>query len=93
MGGEAPIIWPDTFAYGTYNIIDCINDTIEYDIENPSRMVFLGLKDDEDEHLFYPDSQTLAMYGGQPLDENATREEVAYNIREFIKIKVTHLEP
>lgn len=46
---------------------------------------FWGLEIDEYSHLFFPLNQCPGLFGGNRLEENATRYEVANNIREFVK--------
>ncbi len=46
----------------------------------------LHLSDNEAKHLFLAGSQRVCLYGGKLLSSLATKEEVANNIREFVKI-------
>ncbi len=45
---------------------------------------FFNISISEYEHLFYPFSQNVEMYGGNTLGYSATKEQVASNIRAFV---------
>lgn len=47
---------------------------------------YFGVSDIVIHHLFYPESQNVAKFGGYVLDDFATKEEVLYNLREYLKI-------
>lgn len=49
-----------------------------------SAELFFGITNSQ--HLFMPEMQNTAKYGGKKLGNRATPSEVAHNIREFIKV-------
>lgn len=53
-------------------------------VQYGSYWLALGLSPKEDHHLFVPEEQRPQLYGGIILTDDATREEVAANIREFV---------
>jgi hypothetical protein len=48
---------------------------------------FFGLTEEQVEHLFNPNGQVTRLYGGRTADVDASRVEVANNIRDFIKVE------
>lgn len=52
---------------------------------------FFGISEDACQHLFYPMGQEPENFGGKCLSDYAKAEDVAYNIREFLKL-VTLIE-
>lgn len=85
--GELPIVWPNLWSWN-YAGLPTLKDVGE-SIFSGAR-IFFGLSSVETFHLFYPDEQLTDVYGGKDLDDNATRYEVAANIRAFIEIKTAH---
>lgn len=83
--GECPIIFPKFWHFNemTEPLLrtDDGNDPIR------SAMEFFDISRNEAFHLFMPSSQSPHYYGGQYLNGRATKEEVAANIRAFIKVK------
>ena len=45
---------------------------------------WFGISAEQFYHLFVPDRQKIEKYGGKTLNDNATRYEVAANIRIFV---------
>lgn len=45
---------------------------------------YWGTTEREGNHLFFPNLQNTEKYGGVFLENNATKEQVAFNIREFV---------
>ncbi len=83
--GECPFLFPDKWEFS-----GCAPILIGGDKSlNPIifAMEFFGATKQEASHLFVEDAQETIRYGGQRLFENATKEEVAANIREFVKRK------
>ncbi len=74
--GEASLLWPEHFRSGT-----------DWLAMAEDAQKFFGLSFGEREHLFDPNQQDLGLFGGQHLGNNATRYEVAANIRAFLEIK------
>jgi hypothetical protein len=56
-------------------------------VVDESTMRWFGLDEFEVKHLFYSRQQHPNDYGGDILDDSATRKEVGNNIVEFLKIK------
>lgn len=94
--GECPAVFPSEWRFiknptklghasGLYSHYIPVIDG-EVSVED-SAITFFGLSSAEDNHLFYPYEQQPELYGGVELTGNATREEVASNIREFVRIK------
>ena len=80
--GECPVI----FKQWEFNeVADPVLKGIDNSTE--SVVIFFGLNYNETDHLFYSHSQNIEKYGGRHLEEEATRKQVARNIRAFIKIK------
>lgn len=78
--GECPGLWPDDWEWdewGSVGLKDCGS------LFAPEQ-VFFGLNAYEAGHLFYPMLQEPDFYGGKELSGDATRHEVAANIRAFI---------
>ena len=87
MVGEFPIIWPSVFRFASDNhegkhilFINDSSESTERDVMN-----WLNISHWQYTHLFYSTCQRDE-YGGIELSNNATKEQVANNILEFIKI-------
>lgn len=78
--GLLPYLRPDKFRWTGPGARPCGVDGQPY----PK---VLGLGKEEDDHLFMPELQKLDEYGGRLLTTKATAEEVAANIREFVRRK------
>jgi len=82
--GECPVIWPGEWKFGgglplligTKPNIDNVNTSVE---------VWFGLAPNQVDHLFYPYLQNCDEYGGEIMGDDATRYDVAANIRAFIE--------
>lgn len=79
--GECPIAFPEdwTFEKNGDPVMKALSTS-----SATSSMTYFGIDTDEDDHLFYPGQQDPCRYGGEKLDANATKEEVAANIRAFV---------
>jgi hypothetical protein len=98
--GECPIAFPDDWEFREWGVValngaplDLVEDTSFY-----SAKKFFGLTDSQAQHLFVPTvpwemiddkprlRQNVKKFGGKVLFEEATRKEVAANIRAFVRI-------
>lgn len=83
--GECPIIWPNDWKFSIFGTprmstkpMETLAATREwFDIDDESRL-----------HLFTPFNQLVHIYGGESLDGEATKEQVAANIRAFVEKKL-----
>ena len=80
--GEFPAIWPEEFSWHGGGIASA-----KMKIWNGLDLAvcWLGIYLDAVEHLFFPLEQEPSLYGGRRLGPDATRHEVAANIRAFIE--------
>jgi hypothetical protein len=86
--GELPVIFPDDFVYDTDGDVIVTNpkegvyqSSVWEEIDN-----FFGITSNMSNHLFVPEAQDRYKYGGNELDKEATKEEVADNIAAFIEV-------
>lgn len=81
--GECPIIWPNEWVFNWLGtpILKDENNSLK------SAIIFFQIKEAERMHLFEPNKQIISLYDGEHLFSNATKEQVAANIREFVKRK------
>ena len=79
--GECPFVWPDDWKFdtdgepvldGKIGVHDSVVDWFE-------------LSKDEGRHLFIPQKQSPVVFGGKYVDGDATKYEVAANIRAFVE--------
>lgn len=86
--GECPAIWPEHWEKRPTSIPGRFDPVISGEQEpDDSAEAFFQLSSEECDHLFYPSEQQPEEFGGIFLGCDATRHEVASNIREFIKRK------
>lgn len=86
--GECPILWPKYWEFSDKSTVKLIGRLGNSDsISSDSSMEWFDIDTDEENHLFYPNWQHPRKYGGKYLTTYATRQDVAANIRAFIKIK------
>jgi len=78
-----PLVFPRFWRFNFDSI--CYVSQIHYNIKDVQ--YWFGIDNGEAEHLFFPGIQQPEKYRGVILSHNATREEVASNIRAFLKIK------
>ncbi len=87
--GECPIVFPRQWKFDgdidngfdpVLRRTDCLDS-----FDNAE--TFFGINTSESLHLFSPYSQDPGLYGGESLDRDATKEQVANNILAFIKMK------
>lgn len=87
--GECPVIFPGKWVFGNDQgapaLMENKHSTIIDSLEEAT--VFFGISINEAAHLFIPGSQEFSEYGGMPLQDNATRQQVAMNIYAFIEVK------
>jgi hypothetical protein len=87
--GECPSLFSKDWHFtGSVPELSCYESMGAYE----SATVFFGISMDAARHLFSPNDQNTVLYGGKTLGPNASREEVAENIREFIKTKESTLK-
>lgn len=80
--GECPIVWPDHWRFNNEGFpVLGSNTSIEL-----SGKLFFEIGTGEYEHLFTPMNQMPGRYGGTDLFDTASKEQVANNILEFIKV-------
>ena len=84
--GEFPAIWPQDWHFDTKDPFSALprlrhahNKHVESDVCD-----WLGLDMNAYYHLFVPSSQEPGDFGGQVLYRDATKDQVAANIRAFI---------
>ena len=82
--GEMPIIFPKEWYFGEEGYPRLFNDD-DFGISERMRY-FLGIDYSAINHLFFPNHQLTDLFNGEILGRNATRYEVAKNIREFLKL-------
>ncbi len=81
--GECPIVWPDEWEFNGPFVNLKGSDACSFQ----SARLFFELGEDfefAEYHLFFSDSQEQR-YGGEFLHRNATKEQVAANIRAFVE--------
>lgn len=81
--GECPFIWPDDWKFDTDGEPVLTGKIGVHD----SVLDWFNLSVPEARHLFIPDAQSEILYGGRNLTGDATKYEVAANIRAFIEKK------
>lgn len=79
--GECPAIWPEEWEWW-YNNVGLAKSQAK---GIWAAIEWFGISAGAAQHLFYPECQIPSEYGGVWLSTNATAEEVASNIREFVK--------
>lgn len=90
--GELPILFPKKWVWNQFGepvLWSSSRDEADDYNENTLDDVayFFDLSDAEVHHLFVPELQETELYGGRDLSSDATRYQVACNIREFIAKK------
>jgi len=81
--GELPFFaekWGEDIKFGDYDIQVGRHSSVSAVCDR-----LFGISRNEVQHLFMPDSQDTAAYGGRKLDNKATRYDVADNIAAFIE--------
>jgi hypothetical protein len=86
--GECPGLFPKDWYFS--GPVPRLTGT-EYLGAYTSASIYFGISYEAAQHLFSPNDQKPALYGGKILGPDATRYEVAENIREFIKRKESTL--
>lgn len=84
MAGELPTIWPDHWNFD-HNGFSTIH-LKEYVIGGtPSQLsAWFSITTKMVDHLFYQDSQSIELYGGEVLTAQSTLEQVTNNLKLFI---------
>ena len=87
--GEAPYLFPDDWQfvqqYGMTRPVLKGLPPSNFRASHRAAMQFFGISSKAADHLFFPRLQTPKLYGGVVLTGRASKEEVARNIRLFIK--------
>ena len=83
--GELPGVWPHVFA------LSLDREEIIH-VRSKARLTFIRIREflsisaSEESHLFYPRQQNPSKFGGIWLDSDASRDQVAENMYQFIKV-------
>ena len=85
--GELPIIFSRIWIFTDDGRVRLKKDPRAFGIKLIVGNWF-GIDGDEAGHLFFPEKQDTKNYGGKDLSGFATREQVAANIRAFLKLKL-----
>ena len=87
--GELPIVFPDHFMFGEDDgaSVPIRKDKHPGDWVDGVRL-FFSIDGIEMNHLFYSFLQEPDIYGGYPLHRDATKEQVALNMRIFVAKKL-----
>jgi len=80
--GEFPIIW-DEWKFTNSGEVS-FNSSEESELLIPNVSTWLDISKDATRHLFVSDYQRTHEFGGKDLDVDATRKQVASNIKAFI---------
>ncbi len=81
--GECPIVFPKSWKFGGYTkMLPGLKRGKLYTYEAAEK--FFGVSGAASQHLFCPSAQNTQEFGGNDLDRNATRHQVAANIRAFV---------
>ncbi len=80
--GECPIAFPNEWIF--LRGIPVLDTRETMYSSYGSGMTFFGLDREEFVHLFKPNEQKVSIYGGKFLNNDATKEQVAQNIRDFV---------
>lgn len=98
--GECPIAFPKDWEFRNDQIVCLVNQRQSefsdgYDMNNAAAKKFFGITEAEYCHLFLPTptyastsdiQQNVRKYGGSVLGVRAKKEQVAANIRAFVKV-------
>jgi len=80
--GECPTAFPDDWKWS-----ESYHPTYKGKSPFDSAILFFNISVGATLHLFATDTQYPLLYGGKVLEKNATKEDVANNIREFVETK------
>lgn len=81
--GECPVIFKKDWNFSLGGVPKL--NSKKYLDGDDAAMKYFDIKYDECQHLFMPEMQNEDRYGGRYLERNATRNQVAKNIRAFVK--------
>lgn len=84
--GELPYAFPEDFKMDEDRNPLLRRGRSEY--ESDDQCKWFGIDQQERLHLFFPDEQSPLLFGGTDLSVNATKEQVAANIRAFVAKKL-----
>ncbi len=80
--GECPIAFPMLWRFNPESgTPELLNGTEDFEAAE----TFFGISMLQGEHLFCPNQQETSAYGGRVLGDHATAQQVAANIRAFVK--------
>ncbi len=85
--GECPYVFPDHWQFD-----NACHPVLKGSSKNSPFLdadKFFDLKGSSWCHLFSPDGQNTKIFGGKVLNRDATPQEVAHNIREYVRISNT----
>jgi hypothetical protein len=80
--GEMPAL-DDRFTFDTSGDLYFLNHHVYVSAISK----YFNISVEEAWHLFFPRLQNTFLYGGKDLESDATKEDVIFNIREFLKLK------
>lgn len=91
--GECPVLFPDSwiFDYNGFPRLRELNERGHFVQNFSAAQKFFHLNPEECYHLFDPNNQVPEKFGGKHLDAFATKEEVAQNIEDFVKLREAKL--
>jgi len=81
--GECPTVFPDDWEIDRHEPV-----LRGYSSQAQSAMNFFFINRPQYHHLFVPNMQKPSQFGGVDLDGDATKEQVAANIRSFVAKKL-----
>ena len=82
--GELPLLFPEIVSWSLSGAVRWADDPAsDPDLSQVCGEIF-GLSPVETSHLFWPNAQRPDFYGGLRLGEDASKDEVAANIRAFV---------
>jgi hypothetical protein len=80
--GEMPAL-DDRFTFDTSGVLCFLN----HDVYVIDIAIYFNISEEAACHLFFSKLQNPPLYGGKVLGDYATKEDVIFNIREFLKLK------
>lgn len=83
--GECPTLFPEDWMFVSGVYPQLISLTRRKASPRRDAKIYFDISEGAAGHLFYPDEQNTKKYGGADLEFFATKEQVASNIREFVK--------
>jgi len=87
--GELPIVFPKSWEFHGHQIRLIIPKVLMHRGLGYEICRWFGISYRERLHLFYANKQDPKLFGGSRLECSATREMVAANMRDFLRIKTS----